>query len=138
MIKARRLLCVVLLLGGVLLTGPGFATTTQAAPKQNALIIFSYQPTFPTSASILQALTSELADRDLAIDVEYMDSKRFRDDRGAELFRRNLAYKLEKLQGYDVIITVDDNALDFMLSHGEALLPEMQRPLPLPTYTHPE
>ena len=124
MIKARRLLCVVLLLGGVLLTGPGFATTTQAAPKQNALIIFSYQPTFPTSASILQALTSELADRDLAIDVEYMDSKRFRDDRGAELFRRNLAYKLEKLQGYDVIITVDDNALDFMLSHGEALLPD--------------
>lgn len=95
-----------------------------AAPDlshKRILLLFSYHSTFPTSTKVLDGLHQAFGDNQPLLDVEYMDSKHIDDDASRQLFRQLLAYKLKRLPTYDLIITADDNALDFALANREAL-----------------
>jgi len=106
----------------LLLAFPALAEREGSA-QQRVLFIFSYHPDFPTTALILDGIQSVLPTRERIVDFEYMDSKRIYDKTSRLNFYRSLRYKLEKLPAYDLVMTADDNALDFMLEHGDKLLP---------------
>ena len=86
-------------------------------------MLYSYHPSFPTSSKIFQGIKEAFGEALPIIDIEYMDSKRLHDDTSRANFLRSLSHKLSQREAYDVVITADDNALDFMLAHGPTLFP---------------
>jgi signal transduction histidine kinase/ABC-type uncharacterized transport system substrate-binding protein len=87
----------------------------QASEKKTALLISSYHPGFPTFFQQIDGIKSVFENTDIALDVEFMDSKRFYTETNLANFDRTIAYKLSNTQAYDVIIVTDDNALTFAL-----------------------
>ncbi|MCB9495098.1 MAG: histidine kinase, partial [Desulfobacteraceae bacterium] len=55
-------------------------------------------------------------ENDISLDIEFMDTKRFPEAKNIENFKTNLKYKLDELPKYRLIITGDDNALQFVLN----------------------
>jgi ABC-type uncharacterized transport system substrate-binding protein len=94
------------------------------AAKRRVLLVSSYHPGFPTFFQQIDGLKSELAPAGVALDVEFMDSKRFYTPESRKLFHDTLAYKLANLPRYDVVVTSDDNALRFALDHRAELFPD--------------
>ena len=107
------------------MTAISAATTTGNATLggKRVLLLYSYHPEFPTSASSRAGALSVLAAEGVQLDVEFMDSKRVPDEALRENFRRLLAYKLERLPPYDLVMVSDDNAFDFAREHHESLFP---------------
>lgn len=92
---------------------------------QKVLLLNSYHPQYQwtqeNNRGIQQALSSHIADDDLFI--EYMDSRRFIDDKAhiqslVELYR----HKYQQIN-LDLIISTDDFALDFLLQYRDELFP---------------
>ncbi|SKA96852.1 PAS domain S-box-containing protein [Paucidesulfovibrio gracilis DSM 16080] len=99
----------------------GHAHTALAAKTYRVLLISSYHPDYPTFYQQIDGLREALPDQDVRLDVEFMDSKRFPDQKNLETFHTLLQHKLSQLPPYDVVATADDNALQFMLDYGTAL-----------------
>lgn len=93
--------------------------------EKRILLLYSYDPAFPTSSRVLEGFYSvfKRSDPSLKLDIEYMDTKRHYDAKSQEKFLSLISYKFEKRPKYDVIITIDDNALNFALAHRAALFP---------------
>jgi len=89
--------------------------------ENRVLLLYSYHSTFPTSSQVLDGIRSVFVQKAPVIEVEYMDSKRLFDATSQALFLANLTYKLKHRDRYDVIITADDNALNFALTHQDNL-----------------
>ena len=85
------------------------------------LLINSYHPGFPTFFQQVAGIRSVLDEKDVLLDVEFMDSKRFPGSDQRERFLEELSRKLPRIGPYDVVITADDNALIFALTHGDDL-----------------
>lgn len=94
------------------------------AASGRALLISSYHPGFPTFYKQIEGLESVLGPDDIALDVEFMDSKRFYTPEDIAAFRRILKRKLHRVSPYDVVITADDNALKFVMDNHDSLFPE--------------
>ncbi|MCP4552860.1 MAG: hypothetical protein GY834_12650 [Bacteroidetes bacterium] len=101
---------------------------TNASPdnqdSQRVLVVNSYHPGYTWSDDIVLGIQDELgAQRGIEVIIEYLDTKRhfeksyFRQLK--ELYRQK--YKLTDI---DIIITSDDNALDFILSIRKELFPD--------------
>ncbi|WP_420590748.1 EAL domain-containing protein [Bacterioplanoides sp.] len=99
----------------------GHSVSAQDLSQKRILLLFSYHSTFPTSTKVLDGLHQAFADNQPILDVEYMDSKHINDDASQQLFRQLLGYKLKRLPAYDLIITADDNALDFVIANHQPL-----------------
>ncbi|WP_022662205.1 ATP-binding protein [Paucidesulfovibrio longus] len=97
------------------------ADPAEAGKTWHVLLVSSYHPDFPTFFQQIQGLRSALPGSSVRLDVEFMDSKRFFDQKNFKLFHDLLAYKLSKLPRYDVVATADDNALHFVLEAGADL-----------------
>lgn len=102
------------------------AAATAADTRKRVLFISSYHPSFPSFdqqiAGIRTALRdSNLNDRNLVMDIEFMDSKRFSKALQIPVFRSNLAAKLKYLKPYDVVVVGDDNAFSFALDEQSGL-----------------
>lgn len=82
--------------------------------KNRVLVIYSYSPTFNTYAKVEKGIESVFNKEDIEIDLEYMDTKRFYSKENINNFYNNISYKLENTDKYDLIMTVDDNALTFV------------------------
>ncbi len=54
--------------------------------------------------------------------VNYLDAKRFADDRYFQMMAEIYAYKFRNID-FDAILTSDDHALDFMVQYGDSLFP---------------
>lgn len=91
--------------------------------ERRLLLLYSYHPMFPTSPKVLEGLLSEFGELPPVIEIEYMDSKRVHSAESMALFKQQLAFKLSAREPYDVVVTADDNALNFMLEEGKQLLP---------------
>ncbi|MBF9000858.1 MULTISPECIES: ABC transporter substrate binding protein [Vibrio] len=76
-------------------------------------------------AKINLGLTEGFGDQSPDIDIEYMDSKRLINQRSIELFYQFLSYKLEHRPPYDLVITSDDNALQFAMQFRQQLFPNI-------------
>jgi diguanylate cyclase (GGDEF)-like protein/PAS domain S-box-containing protein len=89
------------------------------------LLLYAYHPSFPTSPKVKDGIRSVFGRKMPVIDMEYMDSKRLYDAASRENFLAMLRYKLSHREPYDLVMTADDNALDFMLEHGAELFPDV-------------
>ena len=87
------------------------------------LLICSYHPDFPTFPQQVHGLRGVLAPAGVALDLEFMDTKRLPVDEAGEHFLEHLRFKLSRLPAYDVIVTADDAALHFALDNRDELFP---------------
>lgn len=88
---------------------------------KRVLLLYSYHPGFPTSPRILAGIRSVFGSGHPLIDIEYMDSKRLYNEESLENFHQQFSYKLANRDPYDLVITADDNALDYVLRRGKTL-----------------
>ncbi|MCU7845268.1 MAG: PAS domain S-box protein [Candidatus Thiodiazotropha sp. (ex Monitilora ramsayi)] len=91
------------------------------------LLLYSYHPGFPTSPQTLAGIRSVFQSGEPLIDIEYMDSKRLDTRQSRDNFYRQFSYKLAHREPYDLIVTADDNALDFVVGQGDALFGEIPK-----------
>jgi len=92
-----------------------------AQAEPDILILNSYHHGFGWSDNIVDGILSGLpANAEFA--VEYMDTKRFGDERSLALLYDLYAHKYADA-ALDVIISCDDNALRFLFNHHAALFP---------------
>ncbi len=56
--------------------------------------------------------------------VNYLDAKRFADDRYFQMMAEIYAYKFRDID-FDAILTSDDHALDFMVEYGDSIFPDV-------------
>ncbi|MDY6895598.1 MAG: HD domain-containing phosphohydrolase, partial [Thermotogota bacterium] len=87
----------------------------------NVLILNSYNPGLSWSDKELEGIYSVLEDEEsINIYVEYLDSKRFGDDNSLNISKEYFERKFSNFT-FDVIIALDNNAFDFVLSNYESL-----------------
>jgi len=111
--KIRLLLIVLLILFN--------SVSLFAQDKKKVLFISSYHPSFPTFFEQIDGVKSIL--KNVQIDIEFMDSKRFDYNEAEERFSKKLKWKLKFLPKYDAVITADDNALIFLLKYKKLFFP---------------
>lgn len=95
-----------------------------AMAQDRVLLVSSYHPGFPTFLLQIDGLKTAFAKNDVLLDVEYMDSKRFFSPEWTRRFHESLSAKLRKVGPYDVVVTADDNALNYVESVREELFPD--------------
>jgi len=104
-----------------------FAATSlaQDKPKKYVLILHSYHKGQHWNEEIIKGIESVLKDNEQNIEHyhEYMDTKRFSDERHIENLHQLLRYKYRN-QTFDAIISSDDHAFNFLLKNSETLFPE--------------
>ena len=86
-------------------------------------INFGYQSEDWTS-EIMSSINSEFADskKNITVKMNYMDSNdNFEDEYGQQLYNI-YKYKFKDTK-FDVVITLDDNAFEFLIKYGDALFP---------------
>lgn len=101
-----------------------WVATGQGESSPRILLICSYDPSFPTFESQLAGLRSALEAGRYSLDIEFMDSKRIPGTDTMERFEEALRYKLERLPGYDLVVTAHDNALRLIEVAGDELFPD--------------
>ncbi len=112
--KAWRQALLVVMLAGIACF---FGQAVHADTQKRALLILSYHPTFPTFFDQIEGVRSGFEGQNIALDIEFMDTKRFTDPQNLDNFYQSLAYKISKNPPYDIILVADDNALAFALMH---------------------
>ncbi len=108
----------------LLLSITGDAATVEASAPlagKRILLLFSYDPGFPSSDVVRESVRAVFAGTGVGIDTEFMDSKRVSDPAARENFRTLLAHKLDALPRYDLVMVSDDNGLDFVLANHDTL-----------------
>ncbi len=94
--------------------------------QNNVLYINSYALGYSWTDSLVKGVTGAFASReDVQLYIEFLDAKRF----GQEQFERFYHLYHEKYQDirFDLVITSDNDALDFLLQYGDSLLPDIPR-----------
>ncbi len=92
-------------------------------PKKKVLYISSYHIGMPWQDRVWSGLKAGLSSRkDIDLFIEFMDSKRFPHDKVFNLCYMTMKTKYDGFH-FDVIITSDDNALQFIKDYGEELFP---------------
>lgn len=91
---------------------------TEMDAVRRVLLISSYNPGFPTFFRQIEGVRSVFQKvKNIRVDVEFMDSKRFGEEVGRKLIMDSLSIKLKELPPYDAIMVADDNALNFVLDY---------------------
>lgn len=119
----------VLLFFNVLFISPCIDRDAHGVDKNREIhvVIFnSYHQGFKWTDDITAAVISRMSAKLEKIDfhVEYMDSKRHPGQQFNDILFKSFAHKYKRLKP-DIIITSDDNALDFIQHHHEELFPEV-------------
>ena len=90
--------------------------------KNRVLFLSSYNSSFPIFYQQIDGIKSILTAQDFIIDLEFIDSKRFFQEKNINNFYDLLKYKIENNpQKYDAIIVGDDNAYDFSMKYENEL-----------------
>lgn len=94
----------------------------RADQKKNVLVLHSYHKGLEWNDHITQGIESALHDRDQYIELyfEYMDSKRIYDRQYLQHLYELYRYKYRNRR-FDVIISSDDHAFEFLLAHHQEL-----------------
>lgn len=98
---------------------------TFAQTQKKVLFISAYTESFETVPLQIEGIRAILDKNAVALDIEYMDSRRFNTPENTALFYNHLKYKLNQLDAYDAIIVGDDNALDFATQYQVELFHEI-------------
>ncbi|MCX7018880.1 MAG: ABC transporter substrate binding protein [bacterium] len=105
--------CLMLFCAGVL----------EASPHQKVLVLNSYDPSFESSENVLRGIRSVMVvEKNIDLYVEYMGSQKSYGGQYIETLKNLYAQKYHQTL-FDVIICSDAPALDFLVSHRDALFP---------------
>jgi PAS domain S-box-containing protein len=116
------------------------AAVAPAVFCESVLLINSYHPGFSWSDGIVEGIRRELdeSQRSVELYVEYLDTKRFPYEPESARMSALISLLQLKYQSNppDLVMTTDDNALDFYLQHGHRLVPTV--PVVFAGVNHPE
>ncbi|QJB55052.1 ABC transporter substrate binding protein [Pseudodesulfovibrio sp. zrk46] len=117
-----RIVRYILLILAVLCLMPQMAKAEKE--RRHVLLINSYHQGYKWTDSEVQGLKSVLDVSDYKIDlqIEYMDSKRYQREDITEMLVRLYREKYDS-ERFDVIVTTDNDAYDFMTKHRQELFP---------------
>lgn len=97
------------------------SSNSLAKSDSRVLYIASYHPGFPTFSEQVSGIRDIFSDKDITLDIEFMDTKRFPEKENWDNFTKSLTYKLSKVPKYDAIMVADDNALIYGLQQQDSL-----------------
>ena len=120
-IRPLRLLYILLL---SLFIGSHGVPAKAAERSGRVLFISSYSYAWDTVQIQINGIRGGLGS-DVVLDYEFMDTKRVNDEEALRLFYEGLAYRMEKVEPYDVVILGDDAALKFALEYREELFQDI-------------
>jgi PAS domain S-box-containing protein len=116
--------CMTFLILFIYLSFSPFAIS-QAVPASRILVLNSYHKGFPWTDNIVSGIESVLDRKKISVDlvVEYMDSKAIKYD----ITYKTMLYELYSYkyshQKFDVIISSDDNAFNFLREYYQEIFP---------------
>ncbi len=113
---ARRGLAL-LVLAAVIAISPG----SEGGEPLRVLFISSRHPAVPTFFQQVEGVHSVFPRESSVVDVEFTGSRRVGDEASAELSRQLLARRLASASPYSVVLTGDDSAFRFALTHRDTL-----------------
>ncbi len=94
-------------------------------PLRNVLYLSSYHEGIEWTTNLTEGIRKGLENiKDLDLYIEFMDSKRFPPKEYSGLFYEVIKKKYADIS-LSLIITSDDNALNFIKAHGEELFPDV-------------
>lgn len=90
--------------------------------QKNVLLLHSYSQDNPWTSEVSRGLMDSLSATELDIQThsEYMDTKRFSDKPYLNKWAKLLRYKYDQ-QDIDLVVTSDDNALNFIRRHSSVM-----------------
>jgi len=88
---------------------------------KRVLYLNSYSPEFPTSDLIIKPIQNTLENASVYINISYLYTKEHYNSKYFEQLYNHFHYKLNNEAPYDLIITSDDHALEFVLKHHDNL-----------------
>ena len=106
----------ILVLLTLLFPGPG-----QASDTPRVLFLSSYHPAFPSFYPQVSGLREVLEEKNVELDVEFLDSKRFFNEANFDNFTTLLQHKLDRSPPYDCLVVGDDNGLNYAIKHKDTL-----------------
>jgi|GEM_PF-2516358 len=121
-VRVRRLLPRLAITVCLLASGSWLAAIDHP-PLIRVLVLQSYHPAFPTFFRQIEGVRSVLDPALFEIDFEFLDTKRFTSEEYYAVTETHLRQKIDRLPPYDGVITADDNALRFAMSHRDELFP---------------
>lgn len=94
--------------------------------KKHILYINSYEQGYGWSDNIFKGIKHVLKSKQdsISLQIEYMDSKKYYDKNIIELLYNYYKYKFKNTQ-FDLILTSDNNAFEFMLKYRDELFPNI-------------
>ena len=105
----------------LLFISSSIAVHAQNTSKANMLIINSYKKGFIWTDNIVKGVESVLGKESVSLRVEYMDSKTVKYDSVYKKKLYDLYMHKYKDKNFDLIITTDDNALNFVREYYEKI-----------------
>ena len=102
------------------LTSFNIVSASQYENWKNVLYISSYSPNYETFSDQIEGIENGI-DRNINIQMEYMDTRRFFDEENVNKFYELIKYKVKNNKKYDAIILADDQALEFGLNYRNEL-----------------
>ncbi len=116
----RHKLLVVIAVLSICLTG-GILSYAESDGPARVLFINSYNYSYGIVPGQVEGVRQICEKEGLILDIEFMDTKRFNTDENYENYYEFLSYRLANTEPYDVILSSDDNALEFLRDHRETL-----------------
>jgi GAF domain-containing protein/ABC-type uncharacterized transport system substrate-binding protein len=100
------------------------AQAQEPAQKKSVLVLHSYHVGYKWTDDITAGIVDGLGDHRAEIDlqIEYMDTKRIYDEDYVQYLYETYRYKFRN-RDFDVIISSDDNAFNFLLDYGDEIFP---------------
>lgn len=98
----------------------------QDEKKINVLYINSYHNGYEWSDSIFDGVreTFQSSGKNIYLQIEYMDSKRYSGEKINEILFNYYKFKFRTTH-FDLIVTSDNNAFEFISEHGDDLFPDV-------------
>jgi hypothetical protein len=104
-----------------------FAKTAESPETfKRVLVVNSYHEGYKWSDDIVKGIKTGLASNEdlIEIQIEYMDTQRVTDREYLTSLKTLYSYKFRDSQ-FDIILSSDDTAFDFLLLYGEELFPDI-------------
>jgi len=112
------------LLGFFILIPPGYLSYAQESTKKKVLILNSYHRGYKWTDDITEGIESvfKAGNENVTLYIEYMDTKRISDEHCINLLYQIYKHKFRDT-GFDVIISSDDDAFNFLREHRDEIFP---------------
>lgn len=121
----RTFTVMLLIVAALLMPRQSVATPPSGNKTRQVLVLNAYTPTYAWTANIVAGVQSVFGKMDnVELSVDFMDTKKIYTPEYAQLLADVYAKKYAKLH-FDLIISSDDDALDFLLKYRDTVFPNV-------------